>query len=249
MKNHILIIEDDKKLARLLGEKLSIEGYKTSLAYDGLRGFINAQEHNPALILLSYELPSMSGIEVVRQLRTRGFTDQIILMSKISGPQACKLGLDTGANDYIVKPFAMAELLARVRARLRRAQYDGHLPILQFDELTLDQNSRECYRGKDGIPLTAKEFDLLMYFMQHPQVVLTRQQILSSVWGYTFEVTSNIIDVCIFSIRRKLETKQRKRLIHTIRGVGYVLRKDRHSKERLLAEESLISNLPLCRVE
>ena len=225
MKSQIFVIENDEKYALTLVDELSLEGYQVSLFYEGLRGFINTQEQHPDLVILSYELPNVSGLEVIRKLRASGGIAQIILTSTIANSQVCRLGLDAGANDYIAKPFAMAELLARVRARLRRAQYDGRLPILKFSDLTLDQTSRECHRRQELIPLTTREFELLNYFMQHPQIVLTRQQILRSVWGYTFEIASNIIDVYIFSLRRKLEAKHRSRLIHTVRGVGYMLSK------------------------
>ena len=224
MKSRIFVIEDDREYVETLVAELSLEGYQVSLFHDGLEGFINALEQNPDLIILSYEIPIISGLEVVKRLRAKGIIAQIILISETFNLQVCKLGLDIGANDYIVKPFAMAELSARVRARLRRVQYDDPLPILQFGDLTLDQTKCECHRQQDLIPLTTREFELLKYFMQHPQEVLTREQILKSVWGYPSEITSNIIPVYIFSLRRKLEAKNRSRLIQTVRGEGYVLR-------------------------
>ncbi|NER78815.1 MAG: response regulator transcription factor [Leptolyngbya sp. SIO1D8] len=223
MKSRIFVIEDSREYAEILVVKLSLEGYQVSIFHDGLEGFINALEQNPDLIILSHEIPIISGLEIIQRLRAKGIIAQIILISETSNLQVCKLGLDAGANDYIVKPFAMTELLARVRARLRRFQYNDPLPILKFSDLTLDQTRRECRRQQDLIPLTTREFELLKYFMQHPQEVLTREQILILVWGDTSEIASNIIAVYIFSLRRKLETKNRSRLIQTVRGKGYIL--------------------------
>ncbi|MEO0458419.1 MAG: response regulator transcription factor, partial [Cyanobacteria bacterium P01_A01_bin.114] len=204
MKAHVLIIEGDLRVGHSLSTELLSEGYRTSLFREGKQGLMAAQQLAPELILLSWELPGLPGLDVVRQLRARYCTAQIILISHKHDLRSCILGLDAGANDYICRPLRMAELLARVRARLRRVEFEKDLSVLRFDDLRLDQKSRECYRGQELIMLTAKEFELLRYFMKHPRIVLTRQQILASVWGYVFEGKSNVIEVLIFSLRRKL---------------------------------------------
>ena len=224
MKAHILVVESNRETAQFLSAELSAAGYKISLFEDGLKGITGAQRLFPDLILLGWILPNMSGLEIVQQLRLLGYTTQIILVGNRLDVKSCVVGLDAGANDYIWQPLNEAELLARVRARLRRTNHDNDLAILRFGDLILNQKSQQCYVKQSLVHLTVKEFDLLKYFMQHPRIVLTRAQIFEIVWGYDFIGNSNIVEVYIRYLRQKVENPHEKRLIHTVRGVGYILR-------------------------
>jgi len=223
MTAHILLIEDEAKLARMIELELSYEAYRVSVEHDGLAGLTAARALQPDLIILDWLLPGLSGLEVCRRLRSTGDTVPIILLTAKDEISDRVAGLDAGADDYVVKPFSIEELLARVRAHLRRT-LETDLDILQFEELSLNRRTREVHRGERRIELTAKEFDLLEYLLVHPRQVITRDQILQQVWGYDFMGDSNIIEVYIRYLRLKLEANQEKRLIQTVRGVGYVLR-------------------------
>jgi DNA-binding response OmpR family regulator len=222
MSAHILIVEDEAKLAQFMQLELTQEGYKVTVAEDGIAGLTAAREHQLDLIILDWMLPGLSGVEVCRRLRTTGNKTPVILVTAKDDVRDRVSGLDAGADDYVVKPFSIEELLARVRAQLRRTEEDSE--TMQFSDLALNQKTREIVRGGRSIELTAKEFDLLVYLMRHPRQVLTRDRILEEVWGYDFMGDSNIIEVYIRYLRLKLEENQEKRLIQTIRGVGYVLR-------------------------
>lgn len=222
-KGHILVIEDEAKLARFVEVELTYEGYRVTLASDGPTGLMSAREQLPDLILLDWMLPGISGLEICRRLRSTGNRVPVILMTAKDDVTDRVAGLDAGADDYVVKPFSIQELLARVRAHLRRYQGSDE-SRLTFLDLVLDPLTREVMRGDRRIELTAKEFDLLRYLMEHPRQVLTRQQILENVWGYDFMGDSNIIEVYIRYLRLKVEQEGEKRLIQTVRGVGYVLR-------------------------
>ncbi|NJK62730.1 MAG: response regulator transcription factor [Synechococcaceae cyanobacterium SM2_3_1] len=222
-KGHILLIEDEAKLARFVEVELTYEGYHVSVAADGPEGLVVAREQMPDLILLDWMLPGISGLEICRRLRSTGNRIPVILMTARDDVTDRVAGLDAGADDYVVKPFSIQELLARVRAHLRRYQ-GSEESRLTFMDLVLDPLTREVMRGERRIELTAKEFDLLRYLMEHPRQVLTRQQILENVWGYDFMGDSNIIEVYIRYLRLKVEQEGEKRLIQTVRGVGYVLR-------------------------
>ena len=223
MTSHILVIEDEAKLAQFIELELKYEGYQVTVATDGLEGLATARECHPDLILLDWMLPGISGLEICRRLRLTGDKVPIILLTAKDEVSDRVAGLDSGADDYIVKPFSIEELLARIRAHLRRAQ-EEETDLLQFADLRLNRSTREVYRGNRLIELTAKEFDLLEYLISHPRQVLTRDQILERVWGYDFMGDSNIIEVYIRYLRLKLEANNEKRLIQTVRGVGYVLR-------------------------
>lgn len=223
MSCHILVVEDEAKLAQFIKLELSYEGYEVTIASDGLTGLANAREVNPDLILLDWMLPGISGLEICRRLRNTGDKVPIILLTAKDEVSDRVAGLDAGADDYIVKPFSIEELLARIRANLRRTQ-EQDPDLLQFSDLRLNRSTREVYRDNRSIELTAKEFDLLEYLLTHPRQVLTRDQILERVWGYDFMGDSNIIEVYIRYLRLKLEANGEKRLIQTVRGVGYVLR-------------------------
>ena len=225
MNSHILIIEDEAKLAQFIKLELEYEGYQVTVTHDGLTGLATAREMSPDLILLDWMLPGISGPEICRRLRQTGDKVPIILLTAKDEVSDRVAGLDAGADDYIVKPFSIEELLARVRANLRRTQEED-TDLLQFGDLRLNRSTREVYRGDRLIELTAKEFDLLEYLISHPRQVLTRDQILERVWGYDFMGDSNIIEVYIRYLRLKLEAKKEQRLIQTVRGVGYVLRED-----------------------
>jgi two-component system OmpR family response regulator len=223
MTSHILVVEDEAKLAQFIELELKYEGYQVTVAKDGLAGLTAARETHPDLILLDWMLPGISGLEICRRLRLTGDRVPIVLLTAKDEISDRVAGLDAGADDYIVKPFSLEELLARVRAHLRRTQEDNP-DLLQFTDLRLNRSTREVSRGDRAIELTAKEFELLEYLMSHPRQVLTRDQILERVWGYDFMGDSNIIEVYVRYLRLKLEAQQEKRLIQTVRGVGYVLR-------------------------
>ncbi|MDJ0508632.1 MAG: response regulator transcription factor [Crocosphaera sp.] len=220
----ILLVEDEAKLAQFIELELKYEGYQVTVANDGLLGLTNAREGNFDLILLDWMLPGISGLEICKRLRQTGSQVPIILVTAKDDISDRVAGLDAGADDYIVKPFSLEELLARIRASLRRNQEDENPDLLQFLDLSLNRSTREVFRGDRLIELTAKEFDLLEYLMSHPRQVLSRDQILERVWGYDFMGDSNIIEVYVRYLRLKLEAQQEKRLIQTVRSVGYVLR-------------------------
>lgn len=223
MAPRILVVEDEKKLAQFIELELKYEGYQVNIAYDGLEGLTAARESHPDLIVLDWMLPGLSGLELCRRLRQTGDAVPVILLTAKDEISDRVAGLDAGADDYVVKPFSVEELLARVRAHLRRTQEDDP-DILRFEDLSLNRRTREVYRGDRAIELTAKEFDLLEYLISHPRQVMTRDQILEQVWGYDFMGDSNIIEVYIRYLRLKLEANDEKRLIQTVRSVGYVLR-------------------------
>jgi DNA-binding response OmpR family regulator len=223
MSSKILLVEDETKLAKFIEMELGYEGYTVTVAHDGLSGLMAARNSEPDLILLDWMMPGLSGVEVCRRLRSTGTQVPIILLTAKDEVGDRVSGLDAGADDYVVKPFSIEELLARVRAHLRRNQ-PQEVDTLQFQNLTLNRKTREVKRGDRAIELTAKEFDLLDYLITHPKQVLTRDRILEEVWGYDFMGDSNIIEVYIRYLRLKLEAEGESRLIQTVRGVGYVLR-------------------------
>jgi DNA-binding response OmpR family regulator len=223
MTVHILLVEDELKLARFVELELTTEGYQVSVANDGMTGLTLARESEPDLAILDWMLPGLTGVELCRRLRATGSTVPVILLTARDEVGDRVAGLDAGADDYVVKPFSIEELLARIRAHLRRTQ-ETDKDILQFEDLSLNRRTREVRRGQRAIELTAKEFDLLEYLLTHPRQVFTRDQILEHVWGYDFMGDSNIIEVYIRYLRLKLEEQGESRLIHTVRGVGYALR-------------------------
>jgi DNA-binding response OmpR family regulator len=223
MTVHILAIEDEAKLAAFIELELKYEGYHVTVASDGLSGLKAAREHHPDLVILDWMLPGMSGLEVCRRLRATGDRVPVILLTAKDDISDRVAGLDAGADDYVVKPFSIEELLARVRAQVRRHS-EPDPDRLQFSDLSLNRRTREVFRGDRAIELTAKEFDLLEYLIAHPRQVLSRDRILENVWGYDFMGDSNIIEVYVRYLRLKLEAQAEKRLIQTVRGVGYVLR-------------------------
>lgn len=219
----ILLVEDEERLARFIELELSSEGYNISVAHDGLTGLTMARETPPDLLILDWMMPGMTGLEVCRRLRATGSKVPVILLTAKDEVSDRVAGLDAGADDYVVKPFSIEELLARIRAHLRR-NIEENPDLLQFEDLTLNRRTREVFRNGRAIELTAKEFDLLDYLLTHPRQVITRDQILEKVWGYDFMGDSNIIEVYVRYLRLKLEEKGERRIIQTVRGVGYVLR-------------------------
>ena len=224
MKERILIIEDDEAIVKLLRKALVYEGYQVDSAMDGETGLVLARDHHPDLVILDWMLPGLDGLEVCQRLRTGGGIPILMVTAKDSLSDRIQ-GLDAGADDYVVKPFELDELLARVRALLRRTQPE-RTPTLTFADLTLDTSTRLAIRRGRTISLTAKQYDLLELFLRHPRQVLTREMIYDRVWGYDFGGESNVLDVYIRYLRQRLELAGEPRLLHTVRGVGYVLRED-----------------------
>jgi two-component system response regulator MprA len=225
MPPKILVVEDEEQIASFLRRGLTYEGYEVDVAADGPSALSKARETRMDLIVLDLMLPGMDGLEVCRRLRTANSALPILILTARDSVSDRVQGLDAGADDYMVKPFALAELLARVRALLRRAG-PGEPELLQFGDLRLDTGTRQVYRSEKLIELTSKEFDLLELFLRHPRKVLTRETIYDRVWGYDFGGESNIIEVYIRYLRQKLEGEGQSRLLFTVRGVGYVLREE-----------------------
>jgi DNA-binding response OmpR family regulator len=223
MSDRILLVEDDPKLAKFIESELSLEGYHVTVAPNGLDGLTIARDAQPDLLILDWMLPGISGLDICLRLRSTGVQVPIIMLTAKDEVPDRVTGLNAGADDYVTKPFSMEELLARVKARLRRTQTNDP-DRLQFEDLILNGLTREVYRDSLLIELTAKEFDLLEFMLQNPRQVITRDRILEKVWGYDFMGESNIIEVYIRALRIKLEVSNSKRLLHTVRGVGYVLR-------------------------
>jgi two-component system response regulator MprA len=224
MSEHILIVEDDHGIADTLRRGLIFEGYRVTLAYDGQEALNSAREQMPDLVVLDWMLPGIDGLEVCKRLRAASDVPILMLTAKDAIAERVE-GLDAGADDYLVKPFAFDELLARIRALLRRVA-PAQSEVIRFADLELDTGTRQARRGGNTIELTAKEYELLELFMRNPRNVLTRDLIFDRIWGYDFGGESNIIEVYVRYLRRKLEADSLPRLIHTVRGVGYVLRED-----------------------
>jgi len=226
MSDRILLVEDDPKLAKFIESELSLEGYHVTVAPNGLDGLTIARDAQADLLILDWMLPGISGLDICLRLRSTGVQIPIIMLTAKDEVPDRVTGLNAGADDYVTKPFSMEELLARVKARLRRSQANDP-DNLQFEDLILNGLTREVYRGSQLIELTAKEFDLLEFMLQNSRQVITRDRILEKVWGYDFMGESNIIEVYIRALRIKLEASNSKRLLHTVRGVGYVLREQK----------------------
>jgi two-component system response regulator MprA len=223
MKERILVIDDDEAITTALRRALAFEGYSVDVAFDGEEGLRKVRDAAPDLIILDILMPGIDGFEVCRRLRAGDDTPILMLTARDDVADRVR-GLDAGADDYLVKPFAPDELLARVRALLRRREPRERGTVLRFADLSVDLRTRQVFRGEREIQLSAKEFDLLSYFARHPRQVLTRDQLLDAVWGYHFEGESNVVDVYVGYLRQKLEAANEPRLIHTVRGVGFALR-------------------------
>ncbi len=226
----ILVVDDDPKITALLRRVLAADGYEARIANDGPSGLAMAMDEAVDLVVLDVMLPGISGWEICRRIRERRLVPILMLTAKGQVEDKVK-GLDSGADDYLVKPFALEEFLARVRALLRRSSTSGETGValkerewLQFADLRLNRMLREAERGKRKISLTSKEYELLHCFLEHPNRVLSRDFLMERVWGYDYEGESNVLEVYIANLRQKLEGSGEPRLIHTVRGVGYVLR-------------------------
>lgn len=223
-KSKILVIEDEERIRNFLQRGLTLDGYDVETAADGQAGLNKIQDLNPDLVLLDVMLPGVDGLEVCRRLRETNNVPVLMLTAKESIEDRVA-GLDAGADDYLVKPFALDELLARVRALLRRAPSNPP-QVHKFADLELDTGTRRGRRGEFTFDLTIKEYELLELFINNPRQVLTRDVIYDRVWGYDFGRESNIIEVYVRYLRQKTEQGNMSRLIHTVRGVGYVMRED-----------------------
>jgi len=226
MPDKILLVEDEARVASLISRGLRAKGYQVEVAPNGETALNRALSEPPDLIILDVMLPDMSGLEVCRQLRAAGAVEPVLMLTARDAISDRVAGLDAGADDYLVKPFSFEELGARVRALLRRSSAAVSKLPLRFADLELDPSTRQARRGQRELNLTAKEFDMLQLFMQHPRQVLTRDIIYDRIWGYDFGGESNIIEVYVRYLRSKLESEGETRLIHTVRGVGYVLREE-----------------------
>lgn len=221
-KHRILVVDDDKNITSLLKRALSYEGYDVDIAYSGPAGLSAARELHPDVIILDIMLPGIDGLEVCQRLRANGDVPILMLTAKDEIADRVK-GLDCGADDYLVKPFALEELLARVRAMIRRRETESS-NVLSYADLCLDLATREAFRGDRVVELTTKEFELLAFFLKHPRQVLTRDVILQRVWGFDFDGESHVLEVYVGYLRQKLEAGGESRLIHTVRHAGYALR-------------------------
>lgn len=221
----ILIVEDEARIAQFVERGLIYEGYRVNVARDGQTGLQIARDNPPDLVILDWMLPGLDGLEVCKRLRAASDVPIVMLTAKDDVKDRV-IGLDAGADDYLVKPFSIDELMARVRAQFRRVTPTSRPEILRFAELTLDTGTHRAHRGDRAIDLTAKEYELLELFMRNPRQVLTRDVIFDRVWGYDFGGESNIIEVYVRYLRQKTEQEGESRLIHTVRGVGYVLREE-----------------------
>ncbi|MGV1088568.1 MAG: response regulator transcription factor [Mycobacterium sp.] len=222
----ILVVDDDRAVRESLRRSLSFNGYTVDLAEDGVEALDAIANERPDAVVLDVMMPRLDGLEVCRQLRSTGDDLPILVLTARDSVSERVSGLDAGADDYLPKPFALEELLARLRALLRRTGPEdaGESALLSFGDLTLDPGTREVYRGKRGISLTRTEFALLEMLMANPRRVLTRSRILEEVWGFDFPTSGNALEVYVGYLRRKTEAEGEPRLIHTVRGVGYVLR-------------------------
>ncbi len=224
MSEKILLVEDELAIAKFIGRGLEREGFTVLTAHDGETGLETAFAELPDLIILDVMLPDIDGLSICRQLREAELQTPVLMLTAKDAIPDRVAGLEAGADDYLVKPFAFEELLARLKALNRRkAPIETEGP-LNFTDLTLNPSTRMAKRGDRVIELTAKEYDLLELFMRHPNQVLTRDQIYERIWGYDFGGESNIIEVYIRYLRSKLEANSEPRLLHTVRGVGYALR-------------------------
>jgi len=222
MRPRILVVDDDERIAASVRRALIYEGYDVDVAHDGETALDAARQTRPDLAVLDVMLPGIDGVEVCRRLRSDGDIPVLMLTARDAVPDRVR-GLDAGADDYLVKPFAYEELLARVRSLLRRSE-PGERDLLRCADLQIDVNAIEASRGQRDIAFTALEFRLLEHLARNQRVVLTRPQILEAVWGLDADTTSNVVDVYVRYLRNKLEGAGEARLIHTVRGVGYMMK-------------------------
>ncbi|MDN4606197.1 response regulator transcription factor [Sporosarcina highlanderae] len=227
MGEHILIVEDEELIARVLQLELEFEGYSVDTAHTGTDGLIKFREKDWDLVLLDLMLPGMNGLDVLRRIRATECGTPVILLTAKSDVEDKVTGLDLGANDYVTKPFEIDELLARIRSAIRTtkkkmAVKDEFLHV--FGDLSVHEQSREVKRDGNLIDLTPREYDLLLHLIRHPNQVLSREQLLDAVWGYDYFGDTNVVDVYIRYVRKKIDRPDEPSLIQTVRGVGYALK-------------------------
>ncbi len=222
----ILIADDDPRLLKMLQRTLSYEGFRVFSASDGNAALAEMHAHRPDLVVLDWLMPGLNGLGVLERMRATGDKTLVLMLTARDAVENRVEGLESGADDYLIKPFAPAELLARVHALLRRPAVQERDSALSYASLRLDPLTRETWRGERSFNLTSKEYDLLHYLLRHPRQVLHREQILQDVWGYDFGGDDNVLEVYIGYLRKKIEAGGEPRLIQTVRGVGYVLRED-----------------------
>ena len=223
-KPMVLVVDDDEGIRRALERALRIENLAVRSVQDGGRALAAVEADPPALIILDVTMPGTDGVEVTRELRGRGNDVPILILSALDGVDDRVIGLEAGADDYLTKPFALEELLARVRALLRRRPEYASKVVREIGPLRIDPAKRQAWITGHVIDLTSREFDLLETLAAHPGIVLSRDQLLEQVWGYSFDVRTNVVDVFIGYLRRKLEAGGAPRMIHTVRGRGFALR-------------------------
>jgi heavy metal response regulator len=221
----ILVVEDEKKVASFIKRGLEEESFSVDMAYDGEEGLSMAESNPYDLILMDLMLPKMDGLAVIKELRSKGNKAPVLCLTAKDTVEDIVSGLDSGSDDYLTKPFAFAELVARVRALLRRGVQDRGAEI-RYADLRLDPVAHKVWRSNKEIELTAKEYALLEYFMRNPNQILTRTMIAEHVWDYTFDSFTNIIDVYVNYLRKKVDRDYDKKLIHTVRGIGYVMKEE-----------------------
>ncbi len=219
----VLVVEDEKKVASFIKRGLEEEAFTVDVAFDGEEGLYLAENNPYDIILMDLMLPKKDGLEVIKELRAKDVTTPVLCLTAKDSVEDIVSGLDSGSDDYLTKPFAFSELLARVKALLRRSSKDRGAEI-HFADLRLDPVTHKVWRSDQEIDLTAKEYALLEYFIRNPNQVLTRAMIAEHVWDYTFDSFTNIIDVYVNYLRKKIDRDFDKKLIHTVRGVGYVLK-------------------------
>ena len=222
----VLVVDDDPKLLSMLRRTLLYEGFHVLSATNGNEALSEVQAHRPDVIVLDWMMPVMDGLAVMKHLRAAEDKTLVLMLTARDAVENRVEGLESGADDYLVKPFAPAELIARVHALLRRPGVAAKDEPLAYGDLRLDPVTRETRRGERAFELTSKEFDLLRFLMRHPRQVLRREQILEEVWGYDFGGEDNVLEVYIGYLRKKTEAGSEPRLIQTVRGVGYVLREE-----------------------
>ncbi len=224
----MLVIDDDEKITSLLRRSLTFEGYAVRTANSGTQGLRIMLEEEPDAIILDIMMPDLDGWEVCRRIREAGSSVPVLMLTARDDVSDRVRGLDLGADDYLVKPFALEELLARIRVMLRRIPdvQEDKPNRLQFEDLMMDLDSHEVFRQGQKIELTAKEYDLLQLFMQNPRRVLSRDLIMEKIWGYDYSGESNVLEVYVATLRQKTEESGGKRLIQTVRGTGYVIRRE-----------------------
>jgi heavy metal response regulator len=221
----ILVVEDERKVARFIQQGLEEEHYTVDVAHDGEVGLQMAQSENYDLLILDVMLPKRSGLELIKEFRARKGIAPALMLTAKSATEDKVAGLDSGADDYLTKPFAFAELLARVRSLLRRSSKEKST-VLAMADLELDTVTHKAKRAGRIIELTAKEYSLLEYFLRNKERVLSRTIIAEHIWDYSFDTGTNIIDVYVNHLRNKIEIENEKRLLHTVRGVGYVMKEE-----------------------